>query len=150
MGEAMGSTSPSATRRPADFALRVSATDQEIARVHAWVEHVAEQIGLGPSVVFAVQLCLEEAVSNIARHSAARPPLPVDLHLRADPGRLTLRVEDPGHPFDPTTAPDPPTPQSLEAAEIGGLGIHLIRHFSAAQAYERADGKNRLALYFDA
>jgi anti-sigma regulatory factor (Ser/Thr protein kinase) len=37
----------------------------------------------------------------------------------------------------------------LEAAEIGGLGIHLVRRFSSAQAYERVNGVNRLVLQFN-
>ena len=135
--------------RPADFTLSVRATDQDVPRVHAWVQQAADTIGLDESVVFALQLCLEEAVSNIARHSEG-PDLPVNLCLHAAPGRLTLRVEDPGRPFDPTQIAAPPVPQTLEEAEIGGLGIHLIRQFSSGQAYERVDGVNRLALYFDA
>ena len=150
MGAARQDAPPPAGRRPAAFALRVAATDREVSRVHAWVEQVAAEIGLDPPVVFALQLCLEEAVSNIARHSAAAPALPVDLRLSAEPGRLTVQVEDAGHPFDPTLVAEPSKPESLEAAEIGGLGIHLIRQFSAAQAYERVNGINRLALYFDA
>lgn len=39
---------------------------QEIARAHAWLEQVAAELGLAPATVFALQLCVEEAVSNIA------------------------------------------------------------------------------------
>jgi serine/threonine-protein kinase RsbW len=136
--------------RPQDFTLTVNATDQAVPRAHAWIQQAADQIGLDETMVFALQLCLEEAVSNIARHSESGPALPVNLRLHAAPGRLTLRVEDAGRPFDPTQAIVPPEPQTLEEAEIGGLGIHLIRRFSTGQVYERVDGVNRLALYFDA
>ena len=139
-----------AGRRPALFTLSVMPIPAEITRATAWVEQIGAQIGLVQSAVFAVQLCLEETLSNIAQHCPEAAGLAVNLQLQAGLGHVWLQVEDCGPAFDPTSVPATTLPQSLPAADIGGLGIHLIRHFSAAQIYERANGVNRLKLSFDA
>ncbi len=137
-----------AGRRPALFTLSVMPTPAEITRANAWVEQIGAQIGLAQSTVFAVQLCLEETLSNIAQHCSEAAASAVNLQLQAGPGHLWLQVEDCGPAFDPTSMPATTLPQSLQAADIGGLGIHLIRHFSSAQVYERVNGVNRLKLSF--
>jgi len=62
---------------------------------------------------------------------------------------VTITIEDHGAAFDPREVPPPPVPSRIDEAVIGGLGVHLMRHFAQDLAYQRLDGVNRLILRFD-
>ena len=48
--------------------------------------------------------------------------------------------------FDPTIKTEPDTASSLEAREVGGLGLYLIKSFAERVFYDFVGGKNRLTL----
>ena len=127
----------------------VPATLGELERLATWAGEFARSTRLSPDLLFAIQLCIEEAVANIIMYSGAseqRQDVAVEL-VRAGPDVLAI-VEDGGWSFDPTATPARETSVSLEDAPVGNLGIHLIRSFSADMHYERRDGRNRLTLRF--
>ena len=119
-----------------------------LPRLAAWVERLAPPLGLDARRLHAVQLCLEEVVANLAMH--ARPEhgeaVSVTVSIEADPLRVT--VEDDSLPFDSTAMPAPAGFTTLAEAPIGGLGLALVRSFSARQDYARVAGRNRLTLGF--
>ena len=121
----------------------------EIERVAAWVDNTARQAGLGSGTVFAMQLCLEEAIANVVMYSEASEEMPISVELALGRDGATAVIEDRGRPFDPTTLPPRVKPTSLDETRVGELGVHLIRHYSRAMRYERRDGRNRLTLAFD-
>ena len=69
--------------------------------------------------------------------------------LDCEPGApvMVLTFEDDGRAFNPLEQPAPPKPTSLEAAELGGLGLVMVRKAASRLDYERtADQKNRLTV----
>ena len=62
---------------------------------------------------------------------------------------LGLVFEDEGVPFDPTAHAPPPAAGTIAEAEIGGLGLPLVRAFVRAMHYRRQGNTNRLTLVFD-
>lgn len=123
----------------------------ELAQVNAWLATAAARLALPEATIFALDLCLEEAVSNIIRYSLADAPpeqQAVRLTMSREATLLRLVIEDHGPEFDPLQAPDPQLPTRLEDAAIGGLGIHLMRRFTQSMHYQRHDGINRLSLDF--
>lgn len=121
----------------------------ELARLTAWVEDFSQQAKLPSGQSFAIQLCIEEAVANIIRHSgAAENGQDIALELAASGQDVLAVIEDSGRSFDPTTVPPPSTPASLAEARVGELGVHLMRNFASEMRYERRDGRNRLTLKF--
>ena len=120
----------------------------ELKRLAAWIEGWARQ-GVSSDVSFAVQLCLEEAVANVIMYGGTKDDrLEIAVELERDNGTLVARVVDNGRQFDPTQAPAPTQPSSLATAQVGNLGIHLVRSFANGMGYERRDGRNRLTLRF--
>jgi serine/threonine-protein kinase RsbW len=117
----------------------------ELKRLAAWIEGWAGQVS-SPDVLFAIQLCLEEAVANIIMYGGDR--LNIAIELERDGRTLITRIEDNGRHFDPTQFPPPWTANSLEETKIGDLGIHLVRSFASDMHYERQEGRNRLTLRF--
>lgn len=121
----------------------------ELARLATWAEDFARSARLSANLLFAIQLCIEEAVANIIMYSGAaeqRQDVAVELMRTGDD--VVAIIEDGGRSFDPTATPVRRKPASLEEARVGELGIHLMRSFSAGMHYERGDGRNRLTLRF--
>ena len=122
---------------------------RELIRLASFVEDYARRTALPSKATFAIDLCLDEAISNVMRHGArCGKATGVVATLRQDEGEVTLFIEDDGGAFDPTLVVPPPPPTSLEEATIGGFGVHLMREFSSWMRYERTAGKNRLIMTF--
>jgi anti-sigma regulatory factor (Ser/Thr protein kinase) len=119
----------------------------EIPRLKEWLKARADEHRLDAELVDRLTYCAEELFTNIVTHaSAAHGAIRARLDVRGREAALTL--EDDGAAFDPTKVPPPARPRSLEEAPIGGLGLHLVRQFSAGMEYERSGGTNRLVVRF--
>ena len=121
----------------------------EIARVMTWVDELAVTLALPLETKHALQLCLDEAITNIVCH-AFEPNTAHDVHIALwrDDTVLHAEVTDDGRPFDPLSYEPPPAPKDLQSAKIGGLGIRLMRGFADQIAYQRSGPMNRLLLSF--
>jgi anti-sigma regulatory factor (Ser/Thr protein kinase) len=122
----------------------------DLAPLTQWILEACAAARIPEKTAFAVQLCLDEAVANIMQHGrdARVSEIAADLE-RTDAG-VVLDIQDDGGPFDPTAFASPPPPATLDAASVGGLGIHLMRRFARRMDYRRHDGRNHLRLTFDA
>ena len=87
-------------------------------------------------------------MANLALHARPEsgPHVTVTVAIEATP--LRVIVEDDAIPFDSVARTVAPSPTQLETAEIGGLGLTLLRGFSATQDSARIGGRNRLTLGF--
>jgi phosphoserine phosphatase RsbU/P len=123
----------------------------EIAKLAPWIAAAAETLPIPRSLVFAVQLCLEEAVTNVIEHGAgAGGPEPITIALARHGDTLTARIEDDGPPFDPTRAEPRALAETVAEAASGGFGLRLIRQHARTASYERAAERNCLTLTFQA
>ena len=117
----------------------------ELERLAVWIEGWA----MPPNLSFAIQVCLEEAVANIIMYSTTIDDhLEIVVEVERRDQTLVARIEDNGSAFDPTQVPRPPVPASLAEAQVGNLGIHLMRSFASGLHYERRDSRNRLTMQF--
>ncbi|MBM4122674.1 MAG: DUF3365 domain-containing protein [Nitrospira sp.] len=119
----------------------------ELSRLGEAIEQFAERHGLPQQVVYAVNLALEELVTNIISYGyadAAEHHIVLWLSFRN--GQLRAEIEDDGRPFNPLEAPKPDLSQPLDERPIGGLGIHLLTTMMDGVEYRRQEGKNRLIL----
>ena len=94
-------------------------------------------------VQHAVDLALEEHVTNIFSHGGARE---ITVRGRVADGYVVIEVEDDGVSFDPLSARPANTDVSLEEMPVGGLGIHLMREFMDELAYSNAGKGNLLQM----
>lgn len=130
--------------------IAITADLSQLECLASWADEFGQSAQLSPDLVFAIQLCVEEAVANVVMHSGAaeaRQDLRVELIQLG--GEVLAIVEDSGRSFDPTTAPARRKPDSLEDAAIGEFGIQLMRSFTEEMRYERRNGRNRLTLKFN-
>jgi anti-sigma regulatory factor (Ser/Thr protein kinase) len=119
----------------------------EIERVGELVEAFGKRHDLPPTVVFAVNLALEETLINVMSYGygdSAEHRILVRVAL--DRGEVRAEVEDDGAPFNPLEAPVPDVSQPIEVRPVGGLGIHLTRQVMDALDYRRQGDRNLLIM----
>lgn len=131
--------------------LTIRSRFEELATLWTWVEAQAAAYGIPTQTEFAIQLCLEEAVSNVIRHGhTGQPDLPITIVCTAPQGAGEIRftIEDQAPPFNPLEAQQMSLPSSIDDVQDGGRGIHLMRGFSGKLAYQRLAAGNRLTISF--
>lgn len=124
----------------------------EMARLPIWIESLASRHNIPGDLQYAIDLCLEEAVSNVIRHGYAG----------ADDRSLTVFfamprsqyfefvVDDEAPHFNPLAASASEAVSPEHAIRVGGQGIHLMRQFADSVEYEPLPGGNRLRMGFSA
>jgi serine/threonine-protein kinase RsbW len=130
----------------------------DISAAAHWVDTIAADQQLPEQLVFALQICLEELLTNIVRHGvaesggnlshAAMPPVNVQITISTSAQGVNMTIEDDGKPFDVVNAPAHRIDQPLNEVQPGGLGIQLIKNFANSIAYERAGLGNRVVAEF--
>src|ERR1700688_953210 len=110
----------------------------ELAQLLPWIERLASRHMIPPSTQFAINLCLEEVLSNIIQYGySGRQDHSIAIHF-ASPRKdyFVFVVEDEAPPFNPVDAPELPALNSpgeiLEETPIGGQGLRLLRRFADA------------------
>lgn len=109
----------------------------EIERAEEAVLGAMEQMGYPRASLFAVRLCMHEAISNAFRHGhqGLPPDTPIHVHFEATSERVAIEVRDQGPGFDPLAVPDPTLEENLERGS--GRGLLLIRAYMATAAYNQ-------------
>ncbi|MFY8119434.1 MAG: ATP-binding SpoIIE family protein phosphatase [Roseateles sp.] len=105
---------------------RLQSRVEEIAPLAAAVD---EALSERPDLAFAVNLCLEELITNTIQHGLhGAPDRPIHVRLSRSEEWLEIILKDDAPPFDPfVEAPAPSLDASVEAREVGGLGVHMVK-----------------------
>ena len=122
----------------------------ELSRAYAWVERLASQHGIPEATQFAMNLCLEEVLSNIMRHGyRGRSDRTIKVRF-TNPGKgyFVFVVEDEAPHFNPLNVPEPPPITSVKDLPVGGRGVSLLRHYSQTLEYQATPAGNRLTFGF--
>ncbi len=120
---------------------------QELEKLSDWVNVLAEQLNISPEIVFRLDLILAEIVTNIIDYAYGdEEEHLIEVELEYDEGKVTIRIEDDGIPFNPLNDHHVKLADDLESVKIGGLGIHLIREYTDECNYQRIESKNCLEL----
>jgi serine/threonine-protein kinase RsbW len=126
-----------------DITLREMCEDVE--RVQTQVAEGLRERGFDSDAMFAVRLCLEEALVNAFRHgNRFEPGLVVKFQATIGADTCTFEVEDQGEGFDPDGVPDPTADENLEIPS--GRGIMLMRAYMSEVEY--LDPGNRIRMVF--
>ena len=120
----------------------------EMSRLPAWVEDVGERFGISARVQFAMNLCLEEAVSNVIRHGYVRRAGVVRVSFGERERYFVVEVEDDAPQLDPLHLPALPRVDEQSPDRLGGQGIRLMSGFSDLLEYEPTATGNLLRIGF--
>ena len=127
--------------------LAIAASGDEIRRACEWFTTALRQRDVPEAQVECLELALHEVLANVLAHggSAARAePIRICIEVRekSTTGEARVKVSDAGMPFDPTGAPEHTPAKTLAEAQLGGLGLPLIRRCSDWMSYRREGGRN--------
>jgi anti-sigma regulatory factor (Ser/Thr protein kinase) len=124
----------------------------QLSRIPPWIEHLAAKHSIPENTQFAIDLCLEEVLSNVMRYGYSgeldRPI--VVLFTNPRDNFFVFVIEDEAPPFNPLEAPELPVLRSLDELRVGGNGIRLLREFAQSLEYQATPTGNRLIIGFSA
>jgi serine/threonine-protein kinase RsbW len=110
-------------------------------------EHCAQVPGVNNTILYDVQLAVDEACTNIITHGYQDlNPGSIIMDLEIDPEKLTVSLTDFGHSFEPSSAPIPDIHAPLEERELGGYGLFLIQQSVDEMDYQVTEDGNKMIL----
>lgn len=127
----MGQKQPSVC----NIEIRIIAEPEWLCVARAAVKKAAERSGLAEDQVDAVTLAIDEALTNVIRHSYGGPcqePIIVTINKYTEPERLLeFVIRDFGKQVDPKLIKG----RDLTDVKPGGLGVHIIKSIMDAVEY---------------
>ena len=132
----------------ANLTLNLEARLDEIERIHAAVDILAEAEGWEPALLFQIKLVLEEIGTNIVKYGYEQEgKRDIRITLTSESHALTMEIVDDGKPFDPfADSPPPDLDSPVEERPIGGLVVYLVRKLMDEAHYRREDDRNKVTL----
>ncbi len=114
-----------------------------------WLRGILKDIDASEDATHAVSLSVVEAVTNVVSYAFAPETVhKILITMDVSQEELVVAIIDDGIAFDPLARPAAVPAVDLASAEIGGLGIALMREFSTRIGYARSDNLNRLEMAF--
>ena len=99
-----------------------------LEEVREFVARKADRLGLDSAGVYAVQLAVDEAFTNIIEHAyGGECAEEIECTCQITPVGLEIILKDCGSSFNPDEVPDPDLDTELENRQVGGLGLYFIR-----------------------
>jgi serine phosphatase RsbU (regulator of sigma subunit)/anti-sigma regulatory factor (Ser/Thr protein kinase) len=112
----------------------------------AWARRELERTGAPLAVCDDAEVCLEEALANLALHAVPRGAgKGVSVAVEGAPGAAALCVRDACVPFDPLA---PRASPADSASRAGGRGLLVMKAVAHALAYREGPDENELRLTF--
>jgi len=119
-----------------------------LAGINDFVTLAARRAGLDDRAVYAVQVAVEEACSNIIKHAydeTTRDCIECSCLIQTE--GLQISLHDHGRPFDPSSITPPNLTAELADRKIGGLGLYFINKLmDEVQIMAQPEGGNVMIL----
>ncbi len=130
-----------AVRRPRVVPMRTAifpAKLDQLDSIRHFAGQAASDLGMAESEVYAVELAVDEACSNMIEY-AYHGIDGGDIECTCDPqeDKLVIVLRDHGKPFDPSKVPPPDLQSDIHSRKVGGLGIYLMRHYMDEVHFEQ-------------
>jgi serine/threonine-protein kinase RsbW len=127
---------------------RFTCSLKNLEKICDYVTHCAEDAGLNEAEVYAVQLAVDEASTNIIEHGYGQEcPNRIDVTCDIQEDGLKVVIYDDAEPFNPEAVPDPEINVPLEELKPRGLGIFLMRQMMDEVHYQSSpDTGNTLTM----
>jgi serine/threonine-protein kinase RsbW len=129
------------------ISIRIEADVREIERLNRLVRQFGELHDVPSRTLYAVNLALDELVTNVVLYGFTDPAgHEVLIKIATAGNELVASVHDNGKPFNPLEVKPPDLNAPLEERELGGLGVHLVRSLMDQVSYARENDQNVLTV----
>lgn len=131
----------------ADASLKIAGLYKNLVAITDFVTEWARAARLNDRAVYAVQMSVDEACSNIIEH-AYNGEGNGEIHLRCDPidAGLQVTIVDSGRSFNPELIEAPNLNAPLEGWGEGGLGLFLMRQLMDEVTFSFEEGRNQVVM----
>ena len=120
---------------------------QEVPVLTVFIGGICDDMKFSDLARAGVNLAIEEAVVNVMNYAYDKGDHGyIQLEVTADEKDIHFVLKDNGKPFDPTAIPEVDVEDYVAKRSIGGLGIHLIRHYMDEVSYQRTNDQNVLTM----
>ena len=124
--------------------LKVETRPEELQRIFATVEKLAEEEEWSPALTFKTNLVLEEFGLNIMNYGYDEGIHTFDVTLTTSSDSVIIEFVDDGRPFNPLEdSITAVTEGDIGERPIGGLGIHFVMEMTDDFQYRREGSTNR-------
>lgn len=105
-----------------------SANLEQLDAIREFAVRAAKDAGMDDSGVYAVELCMDEACTNVIEHAyEGKDGGEIECTCDLDDKNLTIIIHDHGKSFDPESIALPDLNADLDSRPVGGLGIFLMK-----------------------
>ncbi|MBT8220102.1 MAG: ATP-binding protein [Bacteroidia bacterium] len=119
----------------------------EINFVHKCFTYFAKSKTENESAIQKLCIVIDEVLTNIITHGYAdQGEHQIDITCEVGDDSLVLTFRDDGVPFNPLEMENLPPNKEVDSAELGGLGIHLMKNLVDQIEYERKNDMNWLVI----
>lgn len=120
----------------------------EMARLDREVDEFGQGEQWSEQMSYHIKLALEEVVMNVISYAHDDDSAhEFEVRLCSNSEGVVIDVIDDGRPFDPLhEAAEPDVEATLEARNIGGLGVFFVKTLMDDVEYRRENDRNRLTL----
>ncbi len=127
--------------------LELPATPESVMRGVEHLKQFCQEQQVPLKTIQGLMLAVEEMASNIVNHAyRGDVQQTFRLTLQHHGDRFIVELRDRGPAFDPLQAAAPDMETDPDERNIGGLGIHLVRHYIKELHYARVDDENILRM----
>lgn len=114
------------------------------------IEAYAIQNNIPQAVTYALNLCLDEVLTNIISYGRKNKTqdCQIEMDLATSDNQVIATMRDTGIPFNPLeNAPNHPNLRStIEDRSVGGLGVYFLEQYMDKVEYRRENNQNVLTL----
>jgi serine/threonine-protein kinase RsbW len=121
---------------------RFTCSLNNLEKICDYVTDCAKEAGLNETEVYAVQLAVDEASTNIIEHGYGQEcPNRIDITCDIQEDGLKVVIYDDAEAFNPESVPEPEINVSLEEIKPRGLGIFLMHQMMDEVHYQSSPDK---------
>ena len=129
------------------ISFKLSNSLSELNKLNQKIDTFGMQIGLTNKLKFEINLVLEEIFTNIISYGYRDEKEHwIAVTISSENDTITIRIEDDGIFFNPLESETPDLKCPVGERPVGGLGVHIVKHYTQCCEYERRKNKNILTL----
>ena len=118
---------------------------EDLAGIRRFIKEAMEHWGADEETVEGFVMAVNEGVTNVLLHGYQAQSGIVEIEVQHSGSKFVVTLRDEAPLYDPTGCPAPDTRAPLEKRGSGGMGIHMMRHFTDSLEYRvTGDGHNEL------
>ena len=118
---------------------------ESLSDIRDFVVEIAKRVGFQDFDLYAVELAVDEACSNIIEHAyGGEDKGEIELTCNLTDRGLKIVLRDQGRPFNPAIVPDPNFGLEIDELKPGGAGLFLMRKMMDEVSFDFSKGSGNV------